>query len=31
VWCFFAAAASIVILAHFERNRRQRFRTAGAW
>ena len=31
VWCFFAAAASIVILAHFEHIRRQHLRTAGAW
>jgi hypothetical protein len=28
VWCFFAAAASIVILGHFELSRRQRVRTA---
>jgi hypothetical protein len=31
VWCFFAGAASIVILAHFERARRNRLRVAGAW
>jgi uncharacterized membrane protein YesL len=30
VWCFFAAAASVVILAHFEWSRRQRLRIAGA-
>ena len=29
VWCFFAAAASVVILGHFEWSRRQRLRTAG--
>jgi hypothetical protein len=28
VWCFFAAAASVVILCHFERSRRQRLRIA---
>jgi hypothetical protein len=28
VWCFFAATASSVILLHFERSRRLRFRTA---
>jgi hypothetical protein len=31
VWCFFAAAASIVILGHFEHSRRRRVRIAGAW
>jgi hypothetical protein len=30
VWCFFAAAASVVILCHFERSRRQRLRVVGA-
>ena len=30
VWCFFAAAASVVILGHFERTREQRLRIAGA-
>lgn len=30
VWCFFAAAASAVILGHFEFSRRQRLRSAGA-
>jgi len=30
VWCFFAAAASVVILCHFERARRLRLGTAGA-
>jgi hypothetical protein len=30
VWCFFAAAASVVILCHFEWSRRQRLRIAGA-
>jgi Family of unknown function (DUF6629) len=30
VWCFFAAAASAVILCHFEWARRQRLRIAGA-
>lgn len=30
VWCFFAAAASIVILGHFERARRHRLGFAGA-
>ena len=30
VWCFFAAAASIVILCHFEGARRHRLRIAGA-
>ena len=30
VWCFFAAAASIVILGHFELSRRYRFRIVGA-
>jgi uncharacterized protein DUF6629 len=30
VWCFFAAAASAVILFHFERSRRHRLRLAGA-
>jgi hypothetical protein len=30
VWCFFAAAASVVILGHFEWARRQRPRAAGA-
>lgn len=29
VWCFFAAAASVLILGHFERSRRQRLRIAG--
>ena len=29
VWCFFAAAASIVILCHFEWSRRQRLRMAS--
>ncbi len=29
VWCFFAAAASVVILCHFEWSRRQRLRMAG--
>jgi hypothetical protein len=31
VWCFFAAAASIVILGHFEYARRERHRLAGVW
>ncbi len=31
VWCFFAAAASVVILCHFEQTRRNRLRIAGAW
>jgi hypothetical protein len=30
VWCFFAAAASFVILFHFVRSRRQLFRTASS-
>ncbi len=30
VWCFFAAAASLVILGHFEWSRRQRLRMASA-
>ncbi len=30
VWCFFAAAASIVILGHFEQTRRQRLRPVTA-
>jgi hypothetical protein len=30
VWCFFAAAASIVILCHFEWSRRRRLRIASA-
>lgn len=30
VWCFFAAAASVVILCHFERSRRRRLGPAGA-
>lgn len=30
VWCFFAAAASLVILGHFELSHRQRLRIAGA-
>ena len=30
VWCFFAAAASVAILFHFERSRRSRSRTAEA-
>ena len=30
IWCFFAAAASAVILCHFERVRRQRLRVARA-
>lgn len=30
VWCFFAAAASVVILCHFEWSRRQRLRMVGA-
>lgn len=30
VWCFFAAAASLVILGHFEWSRRQRLRLASA-
>lgn len=30
VWCFFAAAASLVVLGHFEWSRRQRLRLAGA-
>jgi len=30
VWCFFAAAASIAILCHFEWSRRSSLRTAGA-
>ena len=30
VWCFFAAAASVAILCHFEWSRRTRLRTAGA-
>jgi hypothetical protein len=30
VWCFFAAAASILILLHFELERRQSLLTAGA-
>jgi hypothetical protein len=29
VWCFFAAAASVVILCHFERSRRRHLRAAG--
>ena len=30
VWCFFAAAASVVILGHFEWSHRQRLRSIGA-
>jgi hypothetical protein len=30
VWCFFAAAASVVILLYFEQSRRTRMRVAGA-
>jgi len=30
VWCYFAAAASVVILVHFELSRRHRLRMAGA-
>jgi hypothetical protein len=30
VWCFFAAAASVVILCHFEWGRRQRLHIVGA-
>ena len=30
VWCFFAAAASVAILCHFEWSRRRSLRTAGA-
>jgi hypothetical protein len=30
VWCFFAAAGSVVILAHFEHARRTRFQLAAA-
>jgi hypothetical protein len=30
VWCFFAAAASVAILCHFEWSRRRRLRIAGA-
>ena len=30
VWCFFAAAASVAILCHFEWSRRSRLHTAGA-
>ena len=30
VWCFFAAAASLVILGHFELSHRHRLRAAGA-
>ena len=30
VWCFFAAAASVVILGHFEYARRRRLHVAGA-
>jgi hypothetical protein len=30
VWCFFAAAASVVILMYFEQSRRTRVRVAGA-
>jgi hypothetical protein len=30
VWCFFAAAASILIICHFEQARRQRLRVVGA-
>lgn len=30
VWCFFAAVASVAILLHFERARRNRLRIAGA-
>jgi uncharacterized protein DUF6629 len=30
VWCFFAAAASVTILCHFERSRRSRLHTANA-
>ncbi len=30
VWCFFAAAASVAILCHFEWSRRSNLRTAGA-
>ena len=29
VWCFFAAAASVAILCHFEWSRRSRLQTAG--
>jgi hypothetical protein len=31
VWCFFAAAASAVILCHFQSSRRRRPGIAGAW
>ena len=31
VWCFFAAAASVVILWHFDTSRRQHHRTAMPW
>jgi hypothetical protein len=31
VWCFFAAAASVVILFHFQSSRRRRPGIAGAW
>jgi hypothetical protein len=30
VWCFFAAAGSVLILLHFERSRRQRLGLAAA-
>ena len=30
IWCFFAAAASVVILCHFEWERRQRLHVADA-
>jgi hypothetical protein len=30
VWCFFAAAASVMILCHFEWSRRRQLRIAGA-
>jgi len=30
VWCFFAAAASVTVLCHFEWSRRRRLQTAGA-
>jgi hypothetical protein len=31
VWCFFAAAASIVILGYFDHAHRERVRAAGVW